>query len=156
MVSLNMTSACTRGYMLAAAAIVLVMLGLVDACPNECSAKGYCNPQRPDECICYDGFTGVDCSLRVCPAGAAWVDYATSKNAAHKNFTECSGFGYCDRETGICDCRPGFSGEACQRSLCPLGTHPQSSAVSMCSGRGRCMSIREAGDQIDYKVRNRS
>lgn len=35
--------------------------------------------------------------------------------------------GVCDRATGRCSCRSGFSGEACQRMECPSG----------CNGQGR-------------------
>ena len=56
-----------------------VLFGVTAACPNECNGRGFCNPQRSQECICDAGFTGVDCSLRVCPAGAAWIDYAHAK-----------------------------------------------------------------------------
>ena len=63
----------------------------------------------------------------LCPSGTAWVDYATGNNIAHAALTECSNMGVCDRATGRCSCRLGFSGEACQRMECP----------SDCNGQGR-------------------
>ena len=36
------------------------------------AGHGDCGPQ--DQCDCYDGFIGGDCSLRVCPVGGAFVD----------------------------------------------------------------------------------
>ena len=126
-------------------------------------------------------YTGADCSQRMCPAGRAWADYALGYNVAHRNDTECSGYvdaqvhtrlrlasiyltmpcpsllrmGYCDYETGICNCRSGFGGSACQMLKCPRGTDGAGNSVE-CSGQGRCMSMREAGAQIDYKVRPHS
>lgn len=34
---------------------------------------------------------------------------------------ECGGFGKCDRLTGECVCRQGYTGAACDRMECPLG-----------------------------------
>lgn len=47
--------------------------------------------------------------------------------------------GVCNRQLGLCECRGGFTGEACQRLECHNG----------CNGRGRCMSMREAAAIID-------
>lgn len=33
-------------------------------------------------------------------------------------WVECSNRGYCDRETGECECYDGFDGNACQRKKC--------------------------------------
>lgn len=63
----------------------------------------------------------------LCPSGTAWVDRATGNNTAHAALTECSNMGVCDRVTGRCSCRSGFTGEACQRMGCPTD----------CNGRGR-------------------
>ena len=41
-------------------------------------------------CECFPGFTGFDCSLRVCPSAKAWVDYPHGDNLAHAEYTECS------------------------------------------------------------------
>eukprot|EP00953_Heterococcus_sp_UTEX-ZZ885_P002458 1832-Heterococcus_DN1.PRE.2 len=70
--------------------------------------------------------------LLACPSGAAWADKATADNIAHAPLTECSSFGYCNRATGVCECKDGYSGEACQRKLCPGNGN--------CSGHGRCIS----------------
>jgi EGF-like domain len=80
---------------------------------------------------------------RACPSGAAWADKATADNTAHAALTECSAFGYCNRATGVCECRDGYSGEACQRKLCPGNGN--------CSGHGRCISVAQAGIQQDFR-----
>jgi len=46
---------------------------------------------------------------------------------------ECSDQGLCDRATGLCECFPGYTGSACQRTQCPDG----------CSGHGTCRSNRD-------------
>jgi hypothetical protein len=96
--------------------------------PLVCSGNGICGSSYyswSDEdivnCQCYDGFTGPDCSLKVCPSATAWADMPFGNDTAHQPFVECSNFGYCDRLTGNCVCREGFTGTACQRLSCPTG-----------------------------------
>ena len=43
------------------------------------------------------------------------------------NQVECSNMGVCDRSTGLCTCREGFEGIACERQSCP----------SKCNGVGK-------------------
>ena len=103
-------------------------LAAAAACPlgllNEevCSGHGHCAegvaPGVDETCACDGGYGGADCSLRICPAGVAWSDYATANNTAHAAHFECSNMGSCDRESGLCECRAGFAGEACQRDAC--------------------------------------
>jgi len=57
-------------------------------------------------------------------------EYGNSNNA-HQEI-ECSGRGSCDGATGRCGCFDGFSGEACQRTVCP----------NDCSGNGVCQDLR--------------
>jgi len=46
--------------------------GSVSTCPNSCSSNGVCSGASTYLCTCDDGFSGVDCSFRVCPTGKAW------------------------------------------------------------------------------------
>jgi hypothetical protein len=48
-------------------------------------------------------------------------------------YMECSNRGLCDRETGVCECFPGYDGLACQRQACP----------NDCSGHGTCETIEQ-------------
>jgi len=48
-------------------------------------------------------------------------------------YMECSNRGLCNRETGECDCFPGFTGVGCQREACP----------NDCSGHGQCLTVDE-------------
>jgi len=64
-------------------------------------------------------------------------------------YMECSNKGLCDRESGTCECFPGYEGSACQRASCPMGGGDGEGAGAVCSGHGTCNSIKEiAGD--DY------
>jgi hypothetical protein len=80
--------------------------------------------------VCFEGYMGGDCSLQSCPFGLAWVDYATGNDIAH-NPAECSNMGACDRSSGVCECRTGWDGTACDRLRCP----------SQCNLRGKCLSL---------------
>lgn len=59
-------------------------------------------------------------------------------NSAHE-YRECSNAGYCDRQTGLCECFTGFEGSACQRMACPIGGVDG----QVCSGHGVCRSADE-------------
>jgi len=74
----------------------------------------------------------------VCPTGHAWSDIASESNAAHAQ-AECSGRGICNIVSGECDCFAGFTGDACQRTVCP----------NDCSGHGRCMSMKQLASMSD-------
>lgn len=50
-------------------------------------------------------------------------------------YRECSNSGTCDRSTGICKCRDGYSGSACQRKGCISS----SSDTKVCNGNGICV-----------------
>jgi hypothetical protein len=107
---------------------------------NHCNGHGVCD-HCTRTCKCLEGwgadtdvslFKARDCSRRVCPQGAAFVDVPTGATTAHA-MAECSNKGTCDFTTGQCICFEGFTGHACQRSACP----------NDCSGHGQCLSIRE-------------
>jgi len=81
--------------------------------------------------------THICCGYR----GNAWLsEVVLGSNNMHP-WVECSNKGICDRETGECECFPGFTGHSCQRTTCQ----------NDCNGRGACVSISylaaEAGRQ---------
>merc|ERR1719359_2239961 len=115
-----------------------IKLSRIKNCPNRCSGNGICSMN----CTCFPGYHGVDCSLKVCPSGRAWVDLPSADNVAHGNFTECSGMGSCNRLTGDCMCNTGFTGAACDRNLCPVGITSKD-AIQPCSGHDVCKSSRD-------------
>ena len=87
-------------------------------CPNKCNGHGFCETAHGSKtCFCFPGFHGPDCSTRLCPAGKAWIDYPQKDNVAHGDFVECSNMGICNRASGICECREGYTGAACDQCM---------------------------------------
>lgn len=60
-----------------------------------------------------------------------------AKNGEGHFYMECSNRGLCNRQTGECECFPGYTGSACRRSVCPSVTAEE------CSGHGTCETIAE-------------
>uniref|UniRef100_A0A7S2W9D6 EGF-like domain-containing protein n=1 Tax=Rhizochromulina marina TaxID=1034831 RepID=A0A7S2W9D6_9STRA len=120
-------------------------------CPGElaCSGHGHCSGPPAYRCHCARGWAAAaDCSERECPRGAAWFDYPlTADDSAHTSFVECSNRGTCDRQAGECRCEPGFTGAACQLTVCPgrqrLQLPGRATAGLECSGHGRCLTMRQ-------------
>ena len=99
--------------------IILIKINkILSACPNNCNGHGACETAHGSRtCLCFPGYHGADCSSRVCPSGIAWVDFPTANDVAHTDFVECSNMGICNRQTGDCMCRNGYSGPACEQSI---------------------------------------
>ena len=117
--------------------------GTTSSCPGEPACLGYGTCQGPPtyRCVCQNGRTGPDCSELACPEGPAWFSMPTSDNTAHSDM-ECSGMGLCDHQTGVCECREGFEGSACQYLVCE----------NDCHGNGQCLSMASlaAAYGVDY------
>jgi len=114
----------------------LVSVALAGGCDNSCSGHGTC--LQNGVCACYDnwgmgmGLDSGDCSQRICPFEFAWVDTPDKLGNYHK-YAECSNRGICDRDSGECECFPGYEGKGCARTTCP----------NDCSGHGRCKNIED-------------
>lgn len=109
----------------------------IQACPGSisCSGHGECAGNPTYACSCSDGWTGGDCSERVCPSDVSWFTLPSAANEAHiSESIECSNMGICDRTSGVCTCDVGFTGSACQTLTCPGDT-------STCNGHGQCLSM---------------
>lgn len=138
----------------------VLLLAVTDAaCPNMCSGHGSCGAN--DKCSCYTkkddnsgdalhsyvtgdvasgswafqdaAWTGADCSVRTCPMREAWVSPSGTPHAR----AECSNKGSCDRKSGTCKCEDGYTGDACERTVCP----------NDCSGRGICTTQKHLAEE---------
>ncbi|EQC31457.1 hypothetical protein SDRG_11055 [Saprolegnia diclina VS20] len=122
------------------ATTVVVLLAIArlacGACPGyigrNCNGHGICGAFN--RCTCFASWTGVGCSLRTCPYGTPWSAVASALDTARTTSAECSNMGTCNRATGGCSCRDGFSGAACEKLDCP----------NDCSGHGSCFSMADA------------
>lgn len=113
-----------------ASATIPKTVNMGGSCPNDCSGKGYCRAEG--KCVCFQGYTGYDCSQRACPVAQSWD---TASNVVHRQ-TECANRGICDRSSGKCQCFDGYTGSSCERAACPAS----------CSGHGRCLLLGELAD----------
>ena len=112
-------------------------------CYNKCNGHGMCG--KWNNCECFAGYEGSDCSRKSCPKGPAFVDIPSSDTEAHAPI-ECSGQGACDYLTGTCKCRGGFTGANCGKSNC----------LNSCSGHGQCVSLATAALDNDGFTFNRT
>ena len=103
--------------------------------PPLCSGHGVCS-NTTGLCECFASWGGASCGVAQCPSGPAWFDEASSASTAHAP-AECSNMGNCDRTSGLCICREGFTGPACEYKDCPR--HPDTGEA--CSGHGYCESL---------------
>jgi hypothetical protein len=130
---------------------------------RHCAGNGLVNDDLT--CTCYSGFRGANCTLRYCPFGPSWAEIPVENNKRYRPNIECSNMGTCDMKTGLCECRPGFEGRACERCrniskkisylhiLFLFLSYSVECATSVkgktCSGHGRCLTMREAGKEFN-------
>ena len=104
-------------------------------CPNKCNGRGICQDMQKMRssattadgtftktyadaiwdsskhmgCLCDAGFRGPDCSLMECPSDTdVMLGYGKAEGR------DCGGRGLCNRETGTCECFPGYYGTTCK------------------------------------------
>ena len=104
-----------------------------------CSGHGFCS-NTTTTCECYDGWAGITCERKDCPMGRAWFDEPLNGYTAH-DFVECSGAGTCRRDVGLCECNPGYTGQACDIRDCirsESGTDIEPYLNTFCRGYLMC------------------
>ncbi len=96
--------------------IIFSLPTLVGGAPANtfCSGHGYITAQY-SACVCMDSYYGFNCQFRRCPFGSAWISAPTTDNIRSLPQVECSNMGYCDSNLGVCACRSGYEGRACER-----------------------------------------
>ena len=72
--------------------------------------------------------------------GGTWENWPTytKQNEGHF-YMECSNRGLCKRDTGDCECFPGYEGVACNRMACP----------DNCNGKGVCQTVKDFSASYD-------
>lgn len=104
-------------------------------CPSNCHGNGLCSNQL--KCECFDGWTGLDCGKRACPAGPVWASKVQGKFplfTPRDLVAECSGKGICKNDDATCVCADGYGGAACEKLAClPMG--------NPCYSRGQCVDL---------------
>ena len=80
-----------------------------------------------------DSIGGSVLRTQAAPGGTweNWPSYA-KPNEGHF-YMECSNRGLCKRDTGDCECFPGYEGVACNRMVCP----------DNCNGKGVCQTVKD-------------
>lgn len=121
----------------------LMQPGYSGACHNNCNRNGHCS--HWGTCECFQGWTGNDCSQRICPSGRRFVDIPSATDTAHATEV-CSGQGVCNVVTGLCKCEDGFGGANCEQLLCN----------NNCNGHGACLSLARAASTEDGYLYNRT
>ena len=134
----------------------------VDAIGDGCRAMNYCNGNgrcnyADSTCGCFEGYGTwwdklkavsddfqPDCSSKACPVGPAFGKLSKNVTLGLHGEIECSNVGTCDRTTGMCQCFPGFEGEACSKQGCPRPKGDPNKPI--CSNRGRWPMSRLAID----------
>ena len=114
---------------------------------HHCSGHGATSAADGFKCTCMSGWTGPNCAARACPTGRAWADFPSAIDEAHGHDVECSGMGFCDYATGLCECRALFEGAACERLACPTDA-----GGSACSGHGQCVTAGWAAQHWDGRT----
>lgn len=102
-----------------------------------CSGHGNC---RDGVCVCEEGYSSFDCSVRGCPQGRSFFFYSLAEREVLtqiKYSPGCSGQGECVQ--GVCYCFEGHAGIDCSEKACPASCNNHGT----CS-KGVCMFVSSA------------
>lgn len=119
------------------------------ACPSNCNGNGFCLAGR---CQCKQGFGGLACEKRGCFLARAWRDslFVDICYWTEVCVNACSGNGACNATSGVCQCNPGFYGQACETrrerheshhvdwALSCIFVCPTDACPHNCYGQGYC------------------
>ena len=78
--------------------VVTPIVAAQEALNSHCSMRGMINASS-SKCTCVSGWTGPDCSLRLCAVGFAWADYATDNDKARHGRRGGCGLASCLRRS---------------------------------------------------------
>ena len=110
-------------------------------CPNSCSGNGLC---MNGKCVCTEGFSGADCSTKICPPDRLGPDCKEPRC-----LRDCDGKGLCAMGQCICpmdamgkDCSiPTPCYEACAH-VCDIPGKPQALWSEHCEFcKGQCITM---------------
>lgn len=125
-----------------------------------CAGNGDCD-ESTARCICYEGYSGYDCSQISCPTAIPWFGFFPLEKAAFAGVraadfayhgtqeVECAGVGTCDYKTGTCVCGYRqtfnesfdsvglFTGSACELLACPNNIV----TGEICGSHGVCVTM---------------
>jgi hypothetical protein len=131
-----MSTASYTSFLIIFCFVILNLPLSLAQCQDNCNQNGICTNLAT--CTCFTGYEGSSCSKKMCPLGPSYADAASTEDRAHA-FVQCSGQGECNTTSGMCSCRPGYSGYNCQKHKCP----------NDCSEHGVCISLKDAARIYD-------
>ena len=108
-----------------------------------CKGRGYRDVDG--SCVCSGRYYGENCEYLHCPFGPSWLAVPVEHYTRNAQFEECSDMGHCDMLSGICKCRDGYEGAACERIGCPMSSD-NATFTTLPTG----LYVNEGGDGLGF------